>query len=91
MKRTELPPIPAHELTNDKRIVILTYGWVMIGNYNRKDDMATLTDASVIRRWGTDKGIGQIALNGPTKETLLDSIGMAEFPLSSVVSTIKCR
>ena len=75
----------------DKRIVILTYGWVMIGNYSRDGDSARLTEAAVIRKWGTDKGIGQIALTGPTSETVLDPIGEAEFPLTSVVSTIKCK
>ena len=75
----------------DKRIAILSYGWVLIGNYERHGDMCRLTDASVIRVWGTDKGLGQIALNGPTPTTILDTIGFAEFPLTSLVSLIKCR
>ena len=75
----------------DRRIVLLTYGWVMVGDFARQGDTATLKNASVIRRWGTEKGLGQLALSGPTSETKLDAIGEAEFPLTSVVSTIKCK
>jgi len=75
----------------DRRIVILTYGWVMVGDYARQGDTATLKNAAVIRRWGTEKGLVQLALSGPTSETVLDAIGEAEFPLASVVSTIKCK
>jgi hypothetical protein len=75
----------------DKRIVILTYGWVMIGDYSRNGDTATLTNASVIRKWGTERGLGQIALTGTTKNTILDPVGIAEFPIASVITTIRCN
>lgn len=78
------------QVLTDKRIVVLTYGWVMIGEYSRNGDTVTLNDASVIRRWGTDKGLGQLALTGPTDNTVLDPCGIAEVPLSSVVATIRC-
>ena len=77
------------EIKREKRIVVLTYGWVMIGDYARNGDMVTITDASVIRKWGTERGLGQIALAGPTKDTILDPCGFVEIPLSSVVTTIK--
>ena len=77
----------------DKRIVILPYGWVMIGNYsvNPETKETTLTDASVIRRWGTTRGLGEIAISGPTKDTILDPCGTVEIPAGSVVSSIRCQ
>ena len=35
--------------------------------------MLTATNARIIRRWGTDKGINQL-IAGPTKETTLDAM-----------------
>jgi len=55
----------------DIRIVALQRGWVFIGRYLAKDDYVTLTNASVIRLWGTTKGIGELC-DGPTKATKLD-------------------
>ena len=36
------------------KIAILNRGWVMIGNFNQTGEMCHLSNASVIRRWGTD-------------------------------------
>lgn len=38
-----------------KQIVVLNRGWVVVGNYSEDGDNCTLTDASVIRVWGTTK------------------------------------
>ena len=56
------------------RIVILQRGWVMVGRWHRDGDDITLTDASVIRRWGTSKGLGEL-VNGPLSGTTLDQAG----------------
>lgn len=51
----------------------------------------TLTHASVIRNWGTTKGLGEIAMNGPTKDTKLDKCGgVVEFDYLTVVCAISC-
>ena len=49
-----------------------------------------LKDASVIRRWGTTKGLGQL-INGPLKETVLDPCGTVEIHEQTVVAAIKCE
>lgn len=73
-------------------IVIGTYGWVFTG-YMVTDlnDSIVLDDASVIRTWGTTKGLGQLALNGPTGDTILDQAGRTTVPKTSVVAVIECQ
>ena len=58
---------PAHGVC----IVVLQRGWVAVGRYNRVGDECTLTSASIIRRWGTTRGLPELA-TGPTSETILD-------------------
>ena len=75
--------------TGDIKIVILQRGWVMIGRFERKGSDCKLYNASVIRNWGTTKGIGEIAQNGPTKDTTLDTCGgLVEFDYLTVVALI---
>ena len=75
----------------DIRIVILQRGWVMVGRYHRSNSDCTLTDAHVIRKWGTSKGLGELALNGPLVNTVLDKThGVVEFDNLTVVATIAC-
>lgn len=70
------------------KIVILQRGWVAIGNFERKGNDCKLTNASVIRVWGTTKGLGEIALNGPTNETILDKCGDLEFDYLTCVAVM---
>lgn len=74
------------------KIVILQRGWVMVGRFERKGSDCTLSNASVIRSWGTTKGLGEIAENGPTASTKLDKCyGVVEFDYLTVVATISCK
>lgn len=74
----------------DYRIVVLQRGWVVVGRYSEKGDRGYLDGASVIRRWGTEKGLGQL-VNGPITEgkyapTILDKCyGRVEFLLGTTV------
>jgi hypothetical protein len=65
----------------DKRIVVVASGWVFMGEWHPSvaGRPAFLTDATNIRQWGTKAGLGEIALNGPTSETILDPCGMVVF------------
>lgn len=53
-------------------IIILQAGWVLVGTYEKQGEMVRVIDCAVIRRWGTDKGLGQLAITGPTDNTRLD-------------------
>jgi len=77
------------EYSGDIKIVILQRGWVMIGRMERNGSECKLHNASVIRSWGTTKGLGEIAGNGPTDNTKLDPChGVVEFDYLTVVAAI---
>lgn len=64
---------------------------VLIGRYSRdpETDECTLTDAKVIRRWGTTQGLGQLAKKGPQTNTVLDPCcGVVRFGRGSEILTI---
>lgn len=76
---------------SDIQIVILQRGWVMVGRLERKENECKLYDASVIRVWGTTKGLGEIANDGPTATTKLDKCyGVVSFDWLTVVASISC-
>ncbi len=78
--------------SRDIRIVILQRGWCMVGEFIRDGSDCLLKNASVIRRWGTSKGLGELAKNGPLSETVLDEChGNVSFDYLTVVATISCE
>ena len=80
------------DLNNDIRIVILQRGWVMVGRYKRNDQYVSLENAAVIRSWGTTKGLGELASNGPIKgKTTLDPVPTVEFHTLTEVANIRCN
>jgi hypothetical protein len=79
------------DIKGDIKICILQRGWVMIGRLEKNGSDCTLHNASVIRRWGTTKGLGEL-VNGPTKDTALDKCyGEVQFDSLTVVATISCK
>jgi hypothetical protein len=76
-------------MSNDVRILVLQRGWVVVGNYSAEGDECVLTDASVIRRWGTTKGLGEL-VNGPLEDTVLDPAGIVRAHKLAVVMQIEC-
>ena len=73
------------------KIVILQRGWVMVGVFSQNGPNCRLDQASVIRKWGTTKGLGEIADGGPTKNTVLDKCPTVEFHELTIIATIQCR
>ena len=74
----------------DVKIVILQRGWVMIGRFERNGTDCKLHNASVIRKWGTTNGLGEL-VNGALQETILDYCGEVEFDYLTVVAAITCE
>jgi len=74
------------------KIVILQRGWVMIGRFERSGNDCKLHNASVIRIWGTTKGLGELAKYGPKASTKLDpTYGVVEFDYLTVVASVSCE
>lgn len=76
-------------LSSEVRIVVLQRGWVVVGYYAEDGDKVTVEQAKIIRRWGTTKGLGELA-TGPVSESVLDPAGMVETHRLGVVLTIAC-
>lgn len=75
-----------------KYICILQRGWVFVGDLYRKGHECTLTNAACVRTWGTTKGLGEIAENGPIKDkTILDKCPDVKFHYLTAVASIKCN
>ena len=72
------------------RIVILDKGFVSVGVWTEGESWCSLDNAAIVRRWGTTKGLGEIAENGPTSATILDPTPRQRFPLHSIVNTLEC-
>jgi hypothetical protein len=86
---------PAKGITDlgmgEKRIVILQRGWVYVGDYYKTGTECKLENASCIRAWGTSKGLGELAENGPLSGTKLDPCPTVNFHHFGEVHTILCN
>ena len=94
MKKILIDGVEYYPVQNegDIKIVILQRGWCMVGKFEREGNDCKLHNASVIRKWGTTKGLGQIAKDGPISDTVLDFCnGLVEFDYLTVIATISCE
>ena len=74
-----------------KEIFVVEAGFVLVcDNATLNDTDWTLEGAQVVRRWGTKAGLGQLALNGPTKDTILDPCGAVIVPARKVLFRLPC-
>lgn len=76
------------EIDHGIQIAVLDRGFVYIGRAKTDDDWLYLTDAQNVRRWGTTKGLGELAATGPTPRTKLDKTGTVKAPLKSLIHLI---
>ena len=73
------------------QIAVLDRGWVFVGRCSYDGDLLVIDNARCVRVWGTTRGLGEIALNGPTGKTVLDSAGRVTTNGRSVVCLIDCK
>ena len=69
-------------------IVIVDRGFVYVGETTADDEWCVIEEARNIRKWGTTKGLGQLALYGPTSETCLDMAGTVRVPTRALISLL---
>lgn len=69
-------------------IVIADRGWVYVGDIEDDGIECTITNCNVIRRWGTKRGLGQLAVEGPQEHTKLDPYGTVIVPNHAKISIV---
>jgi hypothetical protein len=69
-------------------IVVADRGFVYVGKVRHDDSFCIVENAKNVRRWGTKKGLGELALEGPKAETVLDEVGTVRIPARAVISII---
>lgn len=69
-------------------IFVLQAGWTVVGEARREGDTLIIERAAVVRRWGTTRGLGELADRGPLPNTHLDKAPHAirAHPLSVILS-----
>lgn len=73
-----------------KKIVIAQRGWVFVGDVTKNGSELTLTNAAVVRRWGTTNGLGELASSGPLENTKLDPSPDITIHELTVIAIISC-
>lgn len=74
-----------------KQIVVLDRGFVYVGDVSTDEQWCLIANAQCVRRWGTSKGLGELAAAGPLPNTKLDPAGTVRAPLRAVISLISCE
>ena len=69
-------------------IVVADRGFVYVGQCDIDAEWCVITKARNIRYWGTTRGLGQLAREGPTKDTKLDAITAVRIPMRAIISVI---
>lgn len=70
-------------------IVVITNGFVYVGYTATDEGYLYIRNAKNVRSWGTTRGLGQIAAEGPAKETILDDGGHLRVSKEHVIFTIE--
>lgn len=71
-----------------KEIIIAQRGWVFIGEVSTTENEVVISNAKNIRRWGTTKGLGQLAAEGPQPETKFDDYGTVKLHPLAIVARV---
>lgn len=74
-----------------KQILVIKLGWVLVGDVtDTAEGVLRVENTSVVRRWGTAGGLGELAMNGPTENTVLDKTGSVTVERRNVLFRIDC-
>ena len=73
------------------RIVVLDRGFIVVGRVSIDGSYVVIDDCSCVRRWGTTKGLGELASCGPLVNTVLDPQPRTRVHELQVVQIIDCE
>ena len=72
------------------QLAIVDNGFVYVGHILRDGDYYVVTKGFNVRKANTTKGFGQIAIEGPLKETILDPVPNVLVPVNRLCHFIEC-
>jgi len=74
------------------QIVIADRGFVYVGRPTREGMRILIRDCYCIRRWGTTRGLGELALHGPRDSSEIDYYGTLRLNvLAEVGGSLECN
>ena len=74
------------------KIYVLENSWVILAEeVQEADHHYNVNHAYVVRRWGTNAGIGQLAREGIRENTILDAQPATRIPKSAITFIIDCE
>ena len=71
-------------------IVVADRGHVWVGLTRDDGDYTMIYDARIVRRWGTERGLSQLANEGPLPNTKLDDSATVKVSRRAVIAIIPC-
>lgn len=72
-------------------IVVVDRGFVYVGNSLRHGDSIYCANGYNIRTWGAKRGLGELAMTGPTGETELDPVSCVIIPMRAIIHIIPAK
>ena len=73
-------------------IAVVSAGWAFVGRLAvETNEYIRLDHAANIRQWGTTRGLGELALTGPLKATVLDPVGSTWIQRSHLLFILPCK
>ena len=73
------------------KIVVCQRGFVYAGDVATVGDYIVIANAVNVRKWGTTKGLGELAAKGSLPDTKADATGTVRVHRLAVVSMIDCE
>lgn len=72
------------------QLLVVDNGFVYVGHVVLDENYYAVTRCKNVRRAGTSKGYGELAYEGPRKESLLDDCPTVLVPAARVCHMIEC-
>jgi hypothetical protein len=72
-------------------LVIADRGHVWVGETVTVDDLVIIAGARIVRRWGTQRGLNQLANEGPLPNTQLDDPALVKLNRRAMINIIPCK
>ncbi|ATG88187.2 hypothetical protein CA606_20035 [Caulobacter vibrioides] len=72
-------------------LVVADRGFVWVGETVTTPDWVEIKNARCVRRWGTTKGLNQLAIEGPQSSTQLDAPADLKVSRKALIAIIPCE